>query len=440
MRKAKIIVGAKRAHRIRLLPTAAQERAFYGFAKVVRWTWNLILGVHNAQVADWKAAGEPGDPPTIASLKKIFSEGRPVFAPWTSKQGHRDCWSEAFSDLQKAFAAKRRGLADHPRKKRFNDPPSFYVANDKLKLGEKERARQFCLPKVGWVQATEALRFEGTIRGARVTCDGAGRWFLSVQVAGVQVERSAGTEALGIDVGITNTLTLSTGEVLQAPRMSKSERKKLRRLQRSASRKHEARRARRAAVRAAGGDLRTVEVSKRERKARRAVGKFQAHVADRRRDWQHKTTTAIVARSVAIGLETLSIRGMMASGLKGMAKALSDLGLGEIHRQIRYKAEDNGTAVENFDRSYPSSQLCSDCGRRQKMPLGVRVYRCVCGAVKDRDVNASLNLVPSAWRVTLGTGPPGDWNAREQAARGSLLAPPVLAESVKPRGRAHVRI
>ena len=59
MRRPKDIPGAKRAHRIRILPTAAQERAFYGFAQVVRWTWNTALRAHNAQVADWKASSEP---------------------------------------------------------------------------------------------------------------------------------------------------------------------------------------------------------------------------------------------------------------------------------------------------------------------------------------------------------------------------------------------
>lgn len=436
LRKAKSIEGAKRAHRIRLLPTAEQERAFYGFAKVVRWTWNIALKSHNAQVAKWQDGGKEGDAPTIASLKPLFNQGRKIFASWTTEEGHRDCWSEPFTDLQKAFAAKRAGDAKHPQQKRFDAPSSFYVANDKFEMGE-DRVR---LPKVGWVKATEKLRFEGSIRGARVTRDGAGRWFLSVQVAGVAIEKSRGTEAIGIDVGITNAITLSTGEVFQAPRMSKREKAKMRRLQRSVSRKYEARKARRTAVRAAGGDLRSVNASKNEEKARRKVGKFHGHIADRRNDWQHKTTTGIVERAVAIGLETLSIKGMIRSKRKGQAKALSDIGLGEIHRQFRYKAEDGKVFVQNFERSYPSSQLCSSqCGRRQKMPLGIRIYRCPCGRVIDRDVNASLNLVPSAWRITRGTDPPQDRNTEEQAATSLLVVQPVFVESTKRRGHSHVR-
>ena len=419
--------GANRAHRIRLLPTAAQERAFYAFARVARWTWNIALKSHNSQVEKWQAEGKTGAAPTIASLIPVFNVGRKIFAPWTSDQGHRDCWAEPFSDLQKAFAAKRAGIAKHPRPKKFSAPPSFYVANDRLSFKDV----QVRLPKVGWVKSAEKLRLEGSIRGARVTRDGAGRWFLSVQVAGVAIEATRGTEVLGIDVGITNTITLSTGETFHAPRMSKRERARMRRLQRSVSRKYEVRKAKRAAVRAAKGDLSNVKTSRNEQRARRKVGRLHARIADRRNDWQHKTTSAIVRRVAAIGLETLSIRGMMRSKRKGQARALSDIGLGEIHRQLRYKANDTKVFVQNFARSYPSSQLCSACDRRQKMPLGNRIYRCPCGLVIDRDVNASLNLVPSAWRTTRGTGPSQDQNAEEQAVTSLLVAQSVSAESAK---------
>lgn len=429
MRKPCVIDGAVRAHRIRILPTAAQERAFYGFAKVARWAWNTVLRAHNEQVATWQATGKVGDAPTISSLKAAFNAGRPVFAAWTSQMGHRDCWSEPFNDLQKAFAAKRAGVAKHPRLKHFNDSPAFYIANDKVGL-DGMRVR---LPKVGAVRMTEALRLKGKVRCARVTRDGAGRWFISIQLAGIMCTPAAGLEALGVDVGVSNTITLSTGEVFRAPRTTKREQQKMRRLQRAVSRKYEARKAKRTAVKKAGGDARAIRASKREEAARRKVGKLHAKIADRRNDWQHKVTTSIVQRSAAIGLETLSIQGMLRSRRRGQAKALSDIGLGEIHRRIRYKA---GARVENFARNYPSSQLCSRCGARQKMPPGTRTYDCPhCGLHLDRDVNASLNLIPSAWRGSRGTG--GSQNAEEQAARRQLLAQPVSAESVKSKRGAH---
>ncbi|NEN89765.1 MAG: transposase [Okeania sp. SIO3H1] len=52
------------------------------------------------------------------------------------------------------------------------------------------------------------------------------------------------------------------------------------------------------------------------------------------------------------------------------------------------------------DRFYPSSQICSNCGHQQKMPLHLRTYKCSeCGFEADRDLfaehsvgNAAINL------------------------------------------------
>jgi len=62
------------------------------------------------------------------------------------------------------------------------------------------------------------------------------------------------------------------------------------------------------------------------------------------------------------------------------------------------------------DRWYPSSKTCSGCGRRKpSLPLAERTYRCECGVVIDRDLNAARNLAGLAGAVTdsaaTGSGP-----------------------------------
>lgn len=76
-----------------------------------------------------------------------------------------------------------------------------------------------------------------------------------------------------------------------------------------------------------------------------------------------------------------------------LAGAIADLAFYEIRRQVEYKADWYGSIVVFADRFYPSSKTCSNCGHIQEMPLKERVFNCkVCGEVKDRDFNASLNL------------------------------------------------
>ncbi|WP_287521333.1 RNA-guided endonuclease TnpB family protein [Okeania sp. SIO2C2] len=76
-----------------------------------------------------------------------------------------------------------------------------------------------------------------------------------------------------------------------------------------------------------------------------------------------------------------------------LASAIADCGFYEFKRQLTYKCEWYGSELIIADRFYPSSQICSDCGHQQKMPLNVRLYECEnCGFKADRDFNAAMNL------------------------------------------------
>ena len=120
---------------------------------------------------------------------------------------------------------------------------------------------------------------------------------------------------------------------------------------------------------------------------------MEHRIANIRRDFRHKTTTEIVDRlPKAIVLEDLNIRGMMKN--RHLARALGEQGLYTIRSYIRYKAEARGIQVQYADRFYPSSKICSVCGSiKTDLKLKDRKYVChACGAVMDRDSNASRNL------------------------------------------------
>lgn len=71
--------------------------------------------------------------------------------------------------------------------------------------------------------------------------------------------------------------------------------------------------------------------------------------------------------------------------------------LGEMRRQIEYKARWAGKTVIVADRFFPSTQACSCCGNvrqgAERLGLGDRTYRCdACGHIMGRDLNAATNL------------------------------------------------
>jgi putative transposase len=72
--------------------------------------------------------------------------------------------------------------------------------------------------------------------------------------------------------------------------------------------------------------------------------------------------------------------------------------MGELSRQLLYKARWHGLEVRVTDKFFPSSKTCSGCGViKDVLDLSTRTYSCgTCGLVIDRDLNAAVNL--ARWR------------------------------------------
>ena len=90
-------------------------------------------------------------------------------------------------------------------------------------------------------------------------------------------------------------------------------------------------------------------------------------------------------------MEDLNVSRMMEN--KHLSKAIQQQGFYEFRRQIEYKSKWNNIPLIIADRFFPSSKSCSCCGNIKKdLKLSDRIYKCECGNIIDRDLNASLNL------------------------------------------------
>ena len=203
--------------------------------------------------------------------------------------------------------------------------------------------------------------------------DAAGRWFVSLLVEDPTVRPLPATDAAaGIDAGITTLVTLSTGEKVSNPRYERADRRKLAKAQRALSRK------------AKGSNNRA--------KARLRVARIHACIADRRRDLLHKLSTRLVRENQTVVLEDLGVRNMLRN--HSVARAIADAAWSDLRSMLEYKAQYYGRTLVAVDRWFPSSKICSTCGRLvESLPLSVREWVCPCGAVHDRDVNAARNIL-----------------------------------------------
>src|SRR5579885_2732286 len=200
----------------------------------------------------------------------------------------------------------------------------------------------------------------------------AGHWYVSVQVQQEQAVPANTGPVVGVDLGVQALATFSDGTVVPNPKPLKSQLRKIKRFHRAVSRK--------------------VKGSKNRKKAARRLGRLYRKVANQRQNTLHQLTTMLAKTKQVIVIENLNVSGMLKN--HHLAQAIADGGFFEFKRQLLYKARWYGSRVILADRWEPSSKTCSGCGWvKEDLTLADRTFHCQqCGLVRDRDLNAAINL------------------------------------------------
>ena len=332
-----------KAHKIRLHPTPEQAVYFAKAAGTARFVWNWAL-------CEWNRQYEAGDSPTALKLKKQFNEIRREQFPWTWEVT-KNASDQPFLDLGKAFTAFFEGRAKRPKfKSKKRSKPSFYLANDQFELGD----HRIWIPKLGWVNLAENLRFQGKITGARITKT-SDWWFVSLQVEMPDELPLKKPAAVGIDGGLHRLATLSTGEEIENQAFLKTTLKKLRQANKRLHR-------------------RKLESKNRE-KARRQVARLHYRITCLRQDVLQKLTTRLADSYGIIGVEDLHLKGLLKN--RRLARSFSDASLGTLVRLLEAKVAQRGGQVIKVDRFFPSSKTCHCCGWKwEDMTLKDRIFVC----------------------------------------------------------------
>ena len=187
----------------------------------------------------------------------------------------------------------------------------------------------------------------------------------------VRPESLSTENSLGFDFGLKHFLTTSDGRKFDSPQFFKSTLKKLAKEQRKLSRKKKG--------------------SRNYDNQRIRVARVHNKIANQRRDFLHKLSVGLVRENQfdCFCFEDLNLKGMV----KLWGRKVNDLSYCAFLQMVQYKAAKVGKASAKIGRFDASSQICSNCGHRQKMPMDVRTYVCPeCGMEMDRDVNAAINI------------------------------------------------
>ncbi|MEH6892254.1 RNA-guided endonuclease TnpB family protein [Bacillus sp. JJ864] len=208
------------------------------------------------------------------------------------------------------------------------------------------------------------------------------------EIEDTQVEPKLEETGLGIDLGIKDFAICSTGKVHEninkTGKVRKLERK-LKREQRSLSRKYEN-------LKKRGGKSATNKRANIDKNIL-SVQKLHARLSNIRLEYIKAVVNKLVkTKPTYITIEDLHVKGMMKN--KHLSKAVVRQGFYTFQIWLLAKCKEYGIELRQVDRFYPSSKLCSCCGRKKvDLKLSDRVYTCECGNEMDRDLNASINLL-----------------------------------------------
>ncbi|WP_425423813.1 RNA-guided endonuclease InsQ/TnpB family protein [Spirillospora albida] len=286
---------------------------------------------------------------------------------------------QALRHLQGAFTVffdKRAGYPRFKSKHKSRASAEFTASAFRFRDGRLTLAKMTDPLHIIWSRPLPVGQVPSTVTVSR---DAAGRWWVSLLCQDTITPLPVSGNAVGVDAGLNHLVTLSTGEKVTNPRHERADRDRLARAQRNLARKQKG--------------------SANRAKARVQVARIHARIADRRRDYLHKLSTRLVRENQTLVIEDLTVRNMVKNHT--LARAISDAGWRELRTMLEYKAGWYGRDLVVVDRWFPSSKTCSACGAlAEKMPLNVRKWRCRCGVVHDRDVNAARNILAAGLAVT----------------------------------------
>jgi len=391
-----------RAYRTELDPTSVQQAALLRHCGAARWAYNWGL----ARKLEDRRAGRPMR--SAISLHKELNKLKDTTFPWL-REVSKCAPQEALRNLDRAFANQRSGK----RGRKVWGLPRFksrkrWIGSFRISAGTSVEPRRIRLPRIGWIRLKEDDYLPTNSRLLSVTVsERCQRWFVSVSVRENVMVEGDPTRVVGVDLGIRKLVTTSDNVVFNNPRALDKARARLRHAQRQLARKRRG--------------------SRNLAKAAERVARLYMRVANVRRDALHKITTTLTRTKSVIVIEDLHPSDMLRN--RRIARALSDAAVGELRRQLEYKAVWYGSRIVVAPSFFPSSKRCA-CGGcdtvLREISLSSRTFTCpACGCSRDRDLNAALNLRNLAVSST-----------DKRIACGESVSPPAGAAGIDEAGTA----
>jgi putative transposase len=367
------------AFKFELRTHGAQRQQMRRFAGSCRFVYNKGLALQKTRFE----AGEKKL--NYAELCKLLTQWRSETQISWLKNAPTHPLQQALKDLERAYTNFFAKRADLPRFKKKGQHNSFRYPDPKQIKLDQVNSRLF-LPKLGWLRYRNSRKVLGAVKNVTVNLS-CGKWFVSIQTEREVEQPLPRGGAVGIDLGVVRFATLSDGRFYAPLESFKRHATALRKGQQALCRKQ--------------------KFSHNWNKARGRIQRIHARIGNARRDYLHKTSTAISQNHAMVCIEDLQVRNMSRSAAgsieapgknvrakAGLNRSILDQGWFEFRRQLQYKLSWNGGELilvppQNTSRRSPQCDHVSAQNRRTQ-----ERFACVqCGFQDNADRVGAINIL-----------------------------------------------
>jgi len=357
-----------KSYKFRVFPSKKQIRILNQQLEECRWLYNYCIEERREA---WKKNKK--------SLN-YFDQKSKLIELKRNKTSLNNVYSQVLQEVVKRVDLAFKGFYRRVKNKEKPGYPRFKGKNRYNSLtypqhGFSAKKKSIQLSKIGVIKAKITQTIEGKLKTCTVKRSPTGKWYVILTCEFDPKPLPKNDKIVGVDVGVKHFAVLSDGTKIGNPKFISKEEKNLAKAQRKLSRLE--------------------KDTKEWEKQRRVVARIYERITWKRQDFIHKLSREIVNKYGVIVIEDLNIKGMIKkkkNKKRSLSKLILDAAWKDFCHKLAYKAEWAGRQVVAIDPRY-TSQICSECGFQQKMPLNKRIFKCRnCNFEADRDYNAARNI------------------------------------------------